>query len=728
MDLITLTGSQSSYSILPFENSLPLHVHWGAKTQFQNDENLFPLNNRDYSIRPRIGKSTVSVEELQCEYGFAENGDFRLPAVRIRDGCNYPVTGPFELKIHSYPGKYGIPGLPSARQGERQDLKTVELQMHDPNSNLWITLFYTMFPKYDAVCRHVRFTNQGDSPVKIEKAASLSLDLFNWEYELIYLHGAWARERQLQRRPVQNGSTSFGSTRGTSSHQFNPSFVLVNPETTEFTGEAYGFSLIYSGNFLAELELNHDNNLRVNMGIHPDTFEWQLQPGQSFHTPEAVMIYSNEGLNGMSGKFHGFIRHHIFPPEFQNRERPILFNNWEATYFDFDEKDLAELGDMAADLGVELFVLDDGWFGERNSDRSSLGDWQVNTSKLPTGLTGLAAALEQRGLQFGLWLEPEMISHNSRLAEDHPDWFISIPDRPVAEGRNQLVLDLSRDEVCKFLVETVDSILESASIRYIKWDMNRYLTNVAAPQLSASQQREVYHRYVLGLYKVLDQLTAAHPQVLFEGCSGGGGRFDLGILYYMPQYWTSDNTDAVSRARIQYGTSLFYPPISMGAHVSAVPNHQVGRTTSLEIRGHTAMSGNFGYELDLRALSESERRQIKQQVSFYKTHRKLLQFGRFIRLLSPFRSNDAAWMFIDQDYFLLFWFRLHAEANTPLPRVKLAYLDREAVYVEETGGQSYTGGELMHRGILLPQPEGDYVSQMFLFRKKRPIQKNRPVG
>jgi len=718
MDLITLTGSQSSYSILPFEKSLPLHVHWGAKTQFQSEKKLFPFNNRGYSIQPRIGKSTVSVEELQCEYGFAENGDFRLPAFRVRDGRNYPITGPFELQSRIYSGKKAIPGMPSARQGAEQNLETVELQMHDPKTDLWITLFYTMFPEYDAVCRHVRFTNQGSCPVKLEKAASLSLDLFNWDYELLYLPGAWARERQLLRRPVQNGTTSFGSARGTSSHQFNPAFALVAADTTELSGEAYGFSLIYSGNFLTELELNYDNNLRVNLGIHPDTFEWQLQPGQSFHTPEAVMIYSNEGLNGMSGKFHGFIQHHIFPPNFQNRERPILFNNWEATYFDFDQQDLTELVETAADLGAELFVLDDGWFGERNSDRTSLGDWQVNTSKLPGGLEGLATAIEQRGLQFGLWIEPEMISHHSRLAGGHPDWFLSIPDRPVAEGRNQLVLDLSRQEICNFLVDTLDEILASAPIRYIKWDMNRYLTNVASPQLSAGQQREVYHRYVLGLYQVLEQITEKHPQVLFEGCSGGGGRFDMGILYYMPQYWTSDNTDAVSRIKIQYGTSLFYPPISMGAHVSAVPNHQVGRSTSLEIRGHTAMSGNFGYELDLRSLSESECGQIKEQIAFYKTHRKLLQFGRFIRLQSPFESDDAAWMFIDEDSFLLFWFRLHAEANTPSPRVKLAGLDPDALYVEESTGLSCTGGELMHRGLLLPQPEGDYVSQLLNFLRQ----------
>ena len=725
--IVSLYGKKSSYNIKLYNTSLPLHLHWGAKTCLSVKKSFFPANDRGFMILAEDRDNSYLVEEMQFEYGFAENGDFRVPAFRVRDGQNYPITGPFELTTYIYRGKNQIPGLPSARPENAQDLETLELRMHDSKSGLWITLSYSMFPEYDAVTRHVRFSNEGSRPVKIEKAASMSLDLYNWEYELLYLHGAWARERQLQRRPLQSGTTAFGSIRGTSSHQFNPSFALVSPQTTEFSGEAYGFSFVYSGNFLSELELNHDNNLRLNLGLHPDTFEWQLQPGDSFNTPEALMIYSDEGLNGMSHNFHGFIRNHIFPPPFQKAERPILFNNWEATYFDFDERGLVELSDIAADIGVELFVLDDGWFGERNTDRTSLGDWTVNTEKLPNGLKGLAEEIEKRELQFGLWLEPEMISLNSKLALAHPEWYISIPKRPVAEGRNQLVLDLSRSDVREFLIETLDQILSSAPISYVKWDMNRYLTNVASSQLPASQQQELYHRYVLGLYHVLDEITAKYPKVLFEGCSGGGGRFDLGVLYYMPQYWTSDNTDAVSRIKIQYGTSLFYPPISMGAHVSAVPNHQVGRTTSLEYRGHTAMSGNFGYELDLRALSDIELQQIKQQSAFYVQHRRLLQFGRFLRIKSPFESSDAAWMFInsaeftkdfpDLDYFLLFWFRLHAEANQPSPRVKLAGLEKNAVYEEESSGLSYTGSEMMHRGIMLPQLEGDYVSQVYIFHK-----------
>jgi len=720
--IITLQGSHSTYAINIYNRNLPMHLHWGARLSLVTSKLFNPSIERAFLIRARDRDTSFFIEDMKCEYGFAENGDFRIPAFRIRDGRNYPITGPFELDVHLYQGKQEIIGLPSARVQAGEHIQTVDVRMYDRISGLLISMSYTMFPEHDAVTRHVSFLNQGDSPIRIEKAASLSMDMSNLGYELLYLHGAWARERQLLRRELQPGTISFGSTRGTSSHQFSPAFAIVSPETTEFKGEAFGFSLIYSGNFLAELELNQDANIRINLGIHPDTFEWQLGPGQRFDTPEAVMVYADDGLNGMSRRFHNFFKERIIPPQFSGKERPVLFNNWEATYFDFNETVLEELADTAADLGVELFVLDDGWFEGRNSDRSSLGDWSEDPEKLPHGLKSLAEHMENRGLQFGLWVEPEMVSHNSSLAKRHPEWHISNPDRPVAEGRNQLVLDLSRSEVCDFIVETMDGLLSSAPIRYMKWDMNRYLTNVAAIHLPAAQQGEVYHRYVLGLYQVLDEISRRHPEVLFEGCAGGGGRFDPGMLYYMPQYWTSDNTDAISRIRIQYGTSIFFPPITMGAHVSEVPNHQVGRTTSLEIRGHVAMSGNLGYELDLRNLDSDELETIRKQIVFYKKYRTLLQFGRFVRLESPFESTDAAWMFIhpDMDEFIFFWFRLQADANRTAPKIKLAYLDPDTVYLEKERMLEYTGSELMNLGILLTPPMHDYASLRLVFQRRNP--------
>lgn len=742
--VIDLVGNRSTYSIKLYNKSLPLHLHWGAKTELVSGKPLFPSEERAFSIRTGEAGNSFFIEDLQCEYGFAENGDFRLPAFRIRDGRNYPITGPFELETRTFEGRKSIPDLPSARinPGISDGTESLEIDMFDPISSLTITLSYTVFPAYDAVTRYVRFRNRGTGNIRIEKAASLSIDMINQGFELLSLHGAWARERQVVRRLLEPGITAFGSTRGTSSHQANPSFAVLGPGTDEFRGEARGFSLVYSGNFLAELELNQDENLRINLGIHPDTFEWQLPPGETFSTPEAVMIYADDGLNGLSDRFHRFIRERIVPPRFSGEARPILFNNWEATYFDFKEKDLLNLADTASDLGLELFVLDDGWFEGRNSDRSSLGDWYEDPKKLPGGLGSLGKKILEKGLRFGLWLEPEMVSLDSGLAREHPDWYISNPDRPVAEGRNQLVLDLSRGEVCDFLISMLDRILGSAPISYVKWDMNRYLTNVAALHLPAHQQREVYHRYVLGLYRILDRITEGHPDVLFEGCSGGGGRLDLGILYYMPQYWTSDNTDAVSRIRIQYGTSIFYPPVVMGSHVSAVPNHQVGRTTPIDLRGHVAMSGNFGYELDLRAFPPAELDALRGQVSFYKKYRRTLQFGRFIRLVSPFTSRDAAWMFIapengfeigsakgseigsEAGNFILFWFRLQAEANMPVPRVRLAGLDPEAVYHEIERDLRYTGSELMNRGLMLPPPDQEFVSRMIVFE----IEKSSPAS
>ncbi len=716
-----MQGLHSSYVIQLYNRSLPLHLYWGPHLTLARDKQFFPQVERGYSIQAKDRDTSFCIEGFRCEYGFAGNGDFRLPAFSVRDSRGYLITGPFELDMSVYQGKRRIPGMPSARTGADEDIQTLEIRMFDPQSGLRVELSYTIFPEYDAVTRHAAFHNLGKEPVRIEKAASVSMDMPYRDYELLCLHGAWTRERQIVRRPLPPGTVSFGSTRGISSHQFNPAFALLKPETTEFNGSAFGFSLIYSGNFLAEIQRNHDDNLRINMGINPDTFEWQLEPGESFSTPEAVMVYADDGLNGMSSRFHRFIQERIVPPHFAERERPILFNNWEAVYFDFDESVLAQLADAAQELGIELFVLDDGWFEGRDSDRTSLGDWHADRRKLPGGLKALGESLEQRGLQFGLWIEPEMISYASELYRRHPDWVMSIPGRPIAEGRNQLVLDLSRPEVCDFIIHTINELLDSAPISYVKWDMNRNLTGAAAPHLPASRQCEIYHRYVLGLYRVLQEITSLHPEVLFEGCAGGGGRFDLGILYYMPQYWTSDNTDAASRVRIQYGTSLFYPPITMGAHVSAVPNHQTGRTASIEMRGHVAMSGNLGYELDIGTLTETDLAAVRGQISSYKKYRTLLQFGKFVRLISPFESTEAAWMFIhpEIDEIIVFRFRLHVEANRPVSVIRLACLDPLGFYRERERGLEYTGSELMNLGMMLPPSRQDCDSCMIILDRIR---------
>lgn len=450
------------------------------------------------------------------------------------------------------------------------------------------------------------------------------------------------------------------------------------------------------------------------MGItyNPIDFTWLLEPGESFQTPEVVMVYSDKGLNGMSQTYHQLYRTRLARGVYRDRERPILINNWEATYFNFNEEKILRLAKTAAELGIELFVLDDGWFGKRDNDRSSLGDWFVNKQKLPNGLEGLAKNINQMGMQFGIWMEPEMVSVDSELYRKHPDWCLHVPNRPRSEGRNQLVLDYSRKEVCDYIIQAISNVLASAPISYVKWDMNRHMTEIGSAALPPERQRETVHRYMLGLYRVMEEITSRFPHILFESCSGGGGRFDPGMLYYMPQTWTSDNTDAVSRLKIQYGTSLVYPISAMGAHVSAVPNHQVHRITSLEMRGHVAMSGNFGYELDLTKLSEEEKAIVKQQVAFYKDIRRLVQFGTFYRILSPFEGNETAWMFVAEDKSEAFvaYFRVLAEANAPLSFLRLKGLDPNKDYEITGSGEVYGGDELMYVGLNVPERRGDFIS------------------
>ncbi|MEA1912064.1 MAG: alpha-galactosidase, partial [Spirochaetota bacterium] len=489
--------------------------------------------------------------------------------------------------------------------------------------------------------------------------------------------------------------------------------------TDEMSGEVYGFNLVYSGNFLAEAEKNQDNRVRINMGINPFTFSWDLGPGDSFDTPEAVLVFSDTGLNGMSGIYHKFYSKRLSRSVYAGKERPVLVNNWEATYFSFNEKSLLDLAVKGRDLGIELFVLDDGWFGERNTDKSSLGDWVVNKDKLPEGIEGISRKIRDMGMKFGLWFEPEMISPDSNLFRMHPDWALQSKNVQPSEGRNQLVLDLARPEVVDEIINMFKLILGTKSVDYVKWDMNRSLTDVYSSSLPPDRQGELYHRYILGLYQIMDEITSTFPEVLFEGCAAGGGRFDPGILHYMPQFWTSDNTDAVSRLKIQYGTSLVYPQIFMGSHVSAVPNHQLGRSTSIEMRGNTAMMGNLGYELDFAKLNQNDLESVLHQVAYYKKHRKLIQFGRFYRLISPFEGETASWMIVSQDQseFILFYYQILTEANMPRSSVRLTGIEEQSLFRETGSGDLYSGSELMYRGYFLPAFTTDFQSVLVHFSK-----------
>lgn len=585
-----------------------------------------------------------------------------------------------------------------------------------------VVLSYTVFKDFDIVIRSTKFMNEGSSNLKLLRALSMSVDFDQYNYDLISLSGSWARERHVVRRPLVHGTQSIESRRGASGHSENPFLALVSKETTETRGDAYGFSLVYSGSFLASAEVDQYNTTRVAMGINPFDFEWLLEMGESFQTPEVVMVYSNNGIGEMSRTYHKLYRNRLARGKYRNAERPVLINNWEATYFNFSEEKLKAIAKEASELGIEMLVLDDGWFGKRNSDNCSLGDWYVNKEKLPNGLDSLAKSINEYGMGFGLWFEPEMVSPDSDLYRAHPDWCLHVPDRHRSLGRNQLILDYSRKDVQDAIIDMLSGVLSSANISYVKWDMNRNMSEIGSALLPANRQMETAHRYILGVYRVMEEIINRFPEVLFESCSGGGGRFDPGILHYMPQNWTSDDTDGVERLKIQYGTSMVYPTSAMTAHVSAVPNHQTGRTASMDFRGDVAMAGNFGYELDVTQMSDDEKAIVKKQVETYKEMRGLIQYGDFYRLLSPFDSNNTAWMYVSEDKkeAAVFFYRVLNTPNDGLFRFKLDGLSSDYEYRIVGEDIVLSGQQLMNYGLNIPLDLGwgDFRSKLYRLKVK----------
>lgn len=707
-----LQANDTSYVMQIVRSGYLAHLYWGKKIRHYRESNPLQFFDRGFSPNPDPSDRTFSLDTLPQEYPAYGNTDFRTPAYQVQLE-NGSTISDLRYKTHRiYKGKPKLEGLPATYVENENEAETLEIILEDHVTGLHVTLFYTVYERWNVITRSVRFDNNGSERIKLLRALSMNVDFRDDHFDFLHLFGAHCRERYIERKPLFVGTQSVESRRGASSHQQNPFIALLRKNANEDEGIVYAFNFVYSGNFLAQVEVDQFHTTRVSMGINPFDFTWLLEPGESFQTPEVVMVYSDKGLNGMSQTYHQLYRTRLARGVYRDRERPILINNWEATYFDFNEEKILHIAKTAAELGIELFVLDDGWFGKRDNDRSSLGDWFVNKQKLPNGLEGLAKNINQMGMQFGLWVEPEMVSVDSELYRKHPDWCIHVPNRPRSEGRNQLVLDYSRKEVCDYIIQVISDVLASAPISYVKWDMNRHMTEIGSVALPPERQRETAHRYMLGLYRVMEEITSRFPHILFESCSGGGGRFDPGMLYYMPQTWTSDNTDAVSRLKIQYGTSLVYPISAMGAHVSAVPNHQVHRITSLEMRGHVAMSGNFGYELDLTKLSEEEKSMIKQQVAFYKDIRRLVQFGTFYRILSPFEGNETAWMFVSEDKSEAFvaYFRVLAEANAPLSFLRLKGLDPNKNYEIIGSGEVYGGDELMYVGLNVPERRGDFIS------------------
>lgn len=715
-----LCNNQISYLIEVEEHGYLAHLYFGKKINHYSGHYQYVRDMRSFGPYPEAADhDTFSLDTVMLEYPGYGFGDFREPAYnfKLKDGSR--ITDFRYDSFEIVQGKCAIEGLPHLYTNQATEAETLIITLKDDVAQLRLKLNYTIYQDYATVIRSTTLINDSAETVEINQLASQSLDFPNRSFELIHLNGAWGRERQLTREKIEIGTKVLDSKRGSSSHHQNPFVTLVEPTTTEFQGEAYGFCLVYSGNHQTVIEKDNYSQTRVVMGMNPFNFAWQLPAGESFHSPEVVNVYSNQGLNQMSKTYHDLFNHHLIRGEHQLKERPVLINNWEATYFDFDDAKIRGIVDEAQALGIEMFVLDDGWFGERKDDHRSLGDWYEFEGKLEQGLEGIAQYVHDKGMKFGLWFEPEMISKDSDLHRAHPDWVLSVPGRPRSLSRQQHVLDFSRADVRDHIYQQMTAILDRVPIDYIKWDMNRNMTEVYSLLLDPEMQGEVSHRYILGLYEFMEKLTQAYPHILFESCSGGGGRYDAGMLYYMPQTWTSDNTDPIARLKIQYSTSLVYPISTMGAHVSAIPNHQTGRETSLDIRGNVAMSGVLGYELDLTTLSEEEKALIVKQVDFYKEHRQLLQFGDFVRLKSPYEENEVAWMFVSKDKkeAIVFYFRVLVEASAPYVTLKLAHLDETLEY--QIANHVISGDALMNIGMYIdPKLHGDYATQAFILKAK----------
>lgn len=718
-----LQAKDTSYVIQIAKGGYLLHLYWGKRIKTYRYSNYIQQVDRGFSGNPYEQKEdrTFSLDTLPQEYPQYGNTDFRKPAYQIQLPNGSTVS---DLRYDShviFKGKKKLDGLPATYVEDENEAETLEITMKDGVAGLTVILSYTVFEQLNVITRSIRFKNESSEPMNLLSALSMSVDFMDADFDFLHLHGAHVKERHIARQPLRHGIQSIESARGASSHQHNPFVALLRKGTTEDVGEVYAFNFVYSGNFLAQAEVDQFSTTRVTMGINPFDFNWKLEGGEEFQAPEVVMVYSSSGLGEMSRTFHDLYRTRLVRGTFREKERPILVNNWEATYFDFNAEKIMDIAKAGSELGIELFVLDDGWFGKRDNDKTSLGDWFVDQNKLPEGLNHLANEVNSLGMQFGLWFEPEMISVDSDLYREHPDWCLHVPNRPNSESRNQLILDFSREDVCEEITKRVCDILASAPISYVKWDMNRHMTEIGSALLPPDRQRETAHRYMLGLYQVMEKITSSFSEVLFESCSGGGGRYDPGILYYMPQTWTSDNTDAISRLKIQYGTSLVYPIVSMGSHVSAVPNHQVDRITSLDIRGDVAMSGNLGYELDLTKLPASEKEVVKKQVETYKEIRGLVQFGQFYRLLSPFEGNETAWLFTndDQSEALVFYFSVLAEPAAPLKFLKVTGIDPNKEYQLVGTDQVFGGDELMNVGLSIPvELRGDFQSYSWHLREK----------
>ena len=717
----TLQTKNTTYQMQVDRYGFLLHLYYGKKTDTCMDY-LLTYYDRGFSGNPYdAGEDrTYSMDTLPQEFPCYGNGDFRSTALAV-ENADGSMSCDLRYKSHKiFDGKYNLEGLPAVYASE-EEAQTLEILMEDPVTGVKVVLLYGVLPAQDVITRSVCVKNESSGKIYLNKIESASLDFLYGDYELLTFYGRHAMERNVQRVPVVHGTQKIGSVRGTSSHQYNPMMILAEKETTEDKGNCYAMSFVYSGCFQGEVLKDQLNQTRMMLGLQEEAFRYPLETGEMFQAPEVILSYSSEGMNRLSQNLHHCIRQHICRGKYKEEIRPILINSWEAAYFDFTGDTIYELAKAAKEVNIDMLVMDDGWFGKRDDDNSGLGDWFVNEKKLGGTLGNLIKRINDLGVKFGIWIEPEMVSEDSDLYRKHPDWALTVPGRNPVRSRNQLVLDFSRKEVVDAIYDQICKVLDQGNIEYVKWDMNRSLMDVYSSV--TRDQGRVLHDYVLGLYDFLERLVQRYPNLLIEGCSGGGGRFDAGMMYYTPQIWCSDNTDAIDRLRIQYGTSFGYPVSVVGSHVSAVPNHQTGRKTPLHTRGVVAMSGTFGYELNLMKLSEEEKQEIREQIAEYKSYAPIIQNGLYYRLSNPTTEEICAWEFVhtdekEQSKVLLNIVMQVIHGNMTVNYVKLQGLEETAVYREEKSGKRYTGAALMYGGMPLPIEPGEYQAYQYCFVKE----------
>lgn len=715
--IVHITNQTISYVMEVVDGTYLAHRYFGKAIRAYRGAGAPIYFKRSYNTEHDLSIPHVSFDDFPFEYPVRGSGDFRIPAFTVTQESGITHICPVFKSWTSRKGKPKIDGLPSVL-AEEEEAETLEIICEDTVAGIRIYLYYTIFNESGIILRHQKIENIGTQIVKLQNVQSVSLELPAQQYDFLSLYGSHTKEANCERFPIHHGIQRIESVRGSSSPQHHPFVALLSPKTDETSEDVYAIHLIYSGNFLAQAEVDQFGNVRVQAGLHPDTFCWQLKPGAAFETPEAVLNYSAEGLNGMSHNFHWLYQNHLLPRQFAHQTRPVLLNSWEAMYYDVSLEKIDHQAELASQIGIELFVLDDGWFRSGNTSYTSMGDWECNEDKLPGGIGKAAEIIHDKGLQFGLWFEPEAITADTKLYQQHPDWVLHVPGYQPVKGRHEYLLDLSRQNVRDYLVSVLDNYIQKGSIDYIKWDMNRPLTDVNSMALECSRKDEISHRYVLGLYDVLSRITSEHPNVLIEGCSSGGARFDPGMLYYVAQNWTSDNTDAYERTQIQSGYSMLYPPVAMGAHVSITPNHQTGRTTSLDTRYQIARLFNLGYELDLDLCSSEEQKAIAAQIAEHKSMREWLQDGRFYRHTVP-NDNYVMWSIVSRDAeecLVVIFQKLH-DLLSSHGQFRLLGLNPQYDYCDTTSGEIYGGDELMRLGLAVPLVKEDFHTFTFHFTK-----------